>query len=597
MALPAEAVGREGGLPAVVGQGLLLDGILRQVGVEHHGVPVGRPLGIQVGGFLAAAQVGDLGAVLVALALAVFQSGPGLEGVAGLFEGVFLQGLSGAVVELLRLGLIAVVEHHGVWVTYPLGVEGHGTIVGGSQVLDLRQVIVGLARAVSLGVPAREAVVGTPEGIPIQGHGLAVDKAGLIRHLAGALVGVEPDLIGDGGPLGSKLHDVLILRIFEDELLSGVDDAISQLPPGEDIARTGVAALGDGIGLSGGKLRHVLDGALGALGSGGKTCSVGVGRPEGIEGHFRPVFHGQVCNLLAVGELDLPVCRPGPAHKVVAGTMEGVFPQTPGASHRNSRGLHGAVAAIGVISNGVEGGAAGHIVQGCVVFSNFYGFPLFSGAQIEDLGQVGAVVKAACPDLLHTGGNHHGGEAGRIKAVAGQLRQAFGKGQLSGQVGTPGEGAHADLLHAVRQNNIPSQGGAAGEGIGSDTLQLLRQDQLSGQFGTGAESVPANACQAQGELHAFQRRTPIEGVVANMGNALLHYQLPVAKSGPGSLLPIGREVRHFPAARDGQGVGIVQGPDQAVAKSAGNRFGLLAEAGRQGQQRIVSVLYPHELPL
>ena len=439
--------------------------------------------------------------------------------------------------------------------------------------------------------------MGPPEGVLAQGHGLVIDEAGLVRHLAGALVGVEPDLVGDGGPLGSKLHDVLILRIFEDELLSGVDDAISQLPPGEDIARTGIAALRGGIGLSGEELRHILDGALGALGSGGKACSVGVGRPEGIEGHFRPVFHGQVCNLLAVGELDLPVCRPGPAHKVVAGTMEGVFPQTPGASHRNGRGLHGAVAAIGIVDDRIESGAAGHIVQGGVVLSNFYGFPLFSGAQIEDLGQVGAVVKAACPDLLHTGGDHHGGETGRIKAVAGQLRQALGKGQLSGQAGAPGEGAHADLLHAVRQNDIPSQGGAAGEGIGSDALQLLWQDQLSGQFGTGAESVSANACQAQGELHAFQRRTPIEGIVANVGNALLHYQLPVAKSGPGGLLPIGREVRHFPAAGDGQGVGVVQSPDQAVTKSAGNRFGLLAEAGRQGQQRIVSVLYPHELPL
>ena len=386
MALPAEAVGREGGLLAVVDQGLLLDGILRQVGVEDHGVPVGRPLGIQVGGFLAAAQVGDLGAVLVALALAVFQGGPGLEGVAGLFEGVFLQGLGSTVVELLLLGLIAVVEHHGVGVTYPLGVEGHGTIVGGSQVLDLRQVIVGLARAVSLGVPAREAVVGPPEGIPIQGHGLAVDKAGLIRHLAGALVGVEPDLIGDGGPLGSELHDLLVLRIFKGKLPSGVDDVISQLPPGKDISGTGIAALGGGIGLSGGKLCHILDGALGALGSGDKTCSVGVGRPEGIEGHFRPVFHGQVCNLLAVGELDLPVCRPGPAHKVVAGTMEGVFPQTPGASHRNGRGLHGAVAAIGIVDNRIESGTAGHIVQNVVIILNLDLFPRFSGSQIKDTG-------------------------------------------------------------------------------------------------------------------------------------------------------------------------------------------------------------------
>ena len=198
MALPAEAVGRQSGFLAVKSQSLLPGGVLGQIGVEYHGILVGGPLSVEVH-VLPGAQARDLSAVFVALALAGFLGSPAFEGVAGILKGVPVQSFRRAIVQDLGPGFLAKVEGHFVRLPLPLGIEGHGALIGGRQVQGLFH---SFPAAVGLGVPAQEAVAGTGEGTGGQGCGLVIRDPLLVRHFAGALVGVEADGVGDGGPAG-----------------------------------------------------------------------------------------------------------------------------------------------------------------------------------------------------------------------------------------------------------------------------------------------------------------------------------------------------------------------------------------------------------
>ena len=457
-------------------------------------------------------------------------------------------------------------EGHIVGLPLPLGIEGHGAPIGGRQVQGLFHSFPG---AVGLGVPAGKLVSLPGEGAGGQFCCLAVEDPLLVRHLAGALVGVEADGVGDGGPAGNEFRHISFLNPGHFQLIPGIPDQVIfplHAPSGKLVSCPGVAALGENIAFAVYKIRHILDAALAVFRSGKEAGCVGAGPPLGIESHgarFCQVLH-LVPWLIA---LALSIRLGIPAGKGITGVNEGGFRQGHRRIHGGFQVFHAAdLGTVAIESDGVA--PVPHklrIQQRLIAVANSDGLPLFLGTVVNNLFQISAVVKGPCSNGFHSVIQLHRGKAAAPESKSSDACQALRQSQLAVKPLAPPEGLSAECSQPLRKSQASGKSTVRKSNF-SDVRQVLRQDQRTCQFLTAAEGAIAHARQAIREFQCTcQARATVESRIANMGDSLLQHQLLRLQRQPGGLL---LKVIHCSGAGDGQSARVVQLPGQIVTTAA-----------------------------
>ena len=366
------------------------------------------------GAALLSGQVLHLLLVLVVGAAAVTLGVPAQPLARGRREGVLGQRRGLLVVGQGHVGHRAIdgddrVEVYGVGVGRPLGVERHGGVVLGGDVLHLLAVRVGGAEAVGLSVPAVEVVARAGVGAGGQGLGLVVVEEFVVHRAVRRAVAVEGDGVAVGRPLGPQLH---VARRAGGDGGHGVAAAVSAgVPAAELIARPGGCAEGDGCALDG-----VGRGVVAVVGAAAEVVGDGVlrGSPLGPQLHVarRAAADGGhlVARQAAVGVPAAEgVARAGGCAEGDGRALDGV-----------GRGVAAGVgAATEVVGDGVVDGRARHRHAGV-------------GADVERVAADGRAVHAVGVVPAREGGAEGDGSGVVARAAVGEGGRGAG-GDAAGE--------------------------------------------------------------------------------------------------------------------------------------------------------------------
>ena len=415
----------------------------------------------------------------------------------------------------------------------PLRVERHDAAVLSGQVLHQSLVLVVGAAAVGLGVPAQPLASSGREGVLGQRRGLLVVGEGLVGHRAiDGDDGLKVYAVGVGRPLGVERQGGVRLGGEVQHLLAvrvGRAAAVGLgVPAGEVVARAGVGAGGQGLGLVVVEEFVVHRAARRAVAVEGD--GVAVGRPLGPQLHVARRAGGDGGHGIAAAvSTGVPaaelVARPGGCAEGDGCALDGV-----------GRGVVAVVgAAAEIVGDGVlrgsplgpqlhvarrAAGDGGHLVarQAAVGVPAAEGVARAGGCAEGDgraLDGVGRGVAAGVGTAAEVVGDgvvdrrarhRHAGVGADVERVAADGRAVHAVGVVPARGGgSEGDGSGVVARAAVSEGGRGAGGDAAGEGQGVDAASGDGQVKAIPSYGTDA------ACRVVVAVSDLAQSTAIDG--------------------------------------------------------------------------------------